>query len=226
MEFIKLAIVDDKQLNRVSLSERLNSAHIYEIVFTAENGEDFLDKMKHLPESNRPKVVLMDIDMPILNGIEAVRIASQIYSEVKFIMVTVFDDDDKIFEAIKAGASGYLLKDESSENIAESIRQVIDFGGAPMSPKVARKALNLLMKAELQLESTQKQDDILSNRELEILKIMVQGSNYKVIAEKLFISPHTVRKHIANIYEKLHVSNKVEAVKIALSKGWMASWFF
>jgi len=226
MEFIKIAIVDDKQLNRVSLSERLNSAHIYEIVFTAENGEDFLDKMKHLPEPNRPKVVLMDIDMPILNGIETVRIASQIYHNVKFLMVTVFDDDDKIFEAIRAGASGYLLKDESSEMISESINQVLDFGGAPMSPKVARKAMNLLMKAELQLANSIKQDDILSTRELEILKIMVQGSNYKVIAEKLFISPHTVRKHIANIYEKLHVSNKVDAVKIAISKGWMASWFF
>lgn len=221
LNFIRVAIVDDKQPNRVSLSERLNAAHSYEIVFMAVNGDDFLDKMKTCPPDNRPQAVLMDIDMPVLDGIETVKRASQLYPEIKFLMVTVFDDDDKIFEAIKAGASGYLLKDETGVVISNAIKEVIEFGGAPMSPRIARKALNLLMNANInKAETIANEENDLSNREMDILRLMVDGYDYKVVAEKLNISPHTVRKHIANIYEKLHVCSKVDAVKIAIKKGW------
>ena len=228
INFTKVAIVDDKQPNRVSLNERITSAHVYEVVFMAVNGEDFLDKIKSCPKDNRPQIVLMDIDMPIMDGIETVKRASQIYPDIKFIMVTVFDDEEKIFEAIKAGASGYLLKDESALVISEAIKEVLEFGGAPMSPRVARKAMNLLMNANVEsLPKDTKPDEYkLSDREMDILRLMVDGYDYKVVADKLFISPHTVRKHIANIYEKLHVCSKVDAVKIAIKKGWFNAIFF
>ncbi len=228
INFTKVAIVDDKQPNRVSLNERISSVHVYEVVFMAVNGEDFLDKIKSCPKNNRPQIVLMDIDMPVMDGIETVKRATQIYPEIRFIMVTVFDDEDKIFEAIKAGASGYLLKDESAAVISDAIKEVLEFGGAPMSPRVARKAMNLLMNANIEnLPKDTKPDEYkLSDREMDILRLMVDGYDYKVVADKLFISPHTVRKHIANIYEKLHVCSKVDAVKIAIKKGWFNALFF
>lgn len=221
IDFTKIAIVDDKQPNRVSLNERINSAHAFEVVFMAVNGEDFLDKMKTCPPENRPQLVLMDIDMPLMDGIEAVKRGNQLYKDVKYLMVTVFDDEDKIFEAIKAGASGYLLKDETGAVIGNAIKEVLEFGGAPMSPKIARKAMNMLMNAKVETGTqSSTEDNDLSSREMDILRLMVDGYDYKVVADKLCISPHTVRKHIANIYEKLHVCSKVDAVKIAIKKGW------
>lgn len=221
IDFTKIAIVDDKQPNRVSLNERINSAHAFEVVFMAVNGEDFLDKMKTCPPENRPQLVLMDIDMPVMDGIEAVKKGNQLYKDVKYLMVTVFDDEDKIFEAIKAGASGYLLKDETGAVIGNAIKEVLEFGGAPMSPKIARKAMNMLMNAKVETgNQSPSEPNELSAREMDILRLMVDGYDYKVVADKLCISPHTVRKHIANIYEKLHVCSKVDAVKIAIKKGW------
>lgn len=224
LDFLRIAIVDDKQPNRVSLNERLNAEHRYEVVFMAVNGADFLDKMKTCPHVARPQIVLMDIDMPVMDGIEAVKRSKQLYPEVQYLMVTIFDDDEKIFEAIKAGASGYLLKDESGQAISDAIKEVIEFGGAPMSPRIARKALNLLMNASIPTDKKEEQTE-LSTREMDILKLMVEGCDYKQVADKLNISPHTVRKHIANIYDKLHVCSKVEAVKIAIRKGWFNTFF-
>jgi DNA-binding NarL/FixJ family response regulator len=133
----------------------------------------------------------------------------------------VFDDDDKIFEAIKAGAGGYLLKDEKVPVIIDCIEQLQEVGGAPMSPRIARKAFDLLMKASMpvpakeEASSEEKNDYRLSARETEVLKLVVDGFDYKAIAEKLFLSSHTVRKHIANIYHKLHVTSKAQAIKLA-----------
>ena len=135
---IYVAIVDDKLPNRVSLAQKIAQFDDFEVAFMAENGEDFLRIMKGVKKI--PDAVLMDIDMPIMNGIDAVSAGFQIYPGVHYIMLTVFDDDAKLFEAIQSGAVGYLLKDERIESIAESIRQVIHFGGAPMSPRIARKA--------------------------------------------------------------------------------------
>jgi DNA-binding NarL/FixJ family response regulator len=225
LNFTRIAIVDDKQSNRVSLNERVAAAHEYEVVFMAVNGDDFLDKMKSCPPDNRPQLVLMDIDMPVLDGIETVKRSNTLYPDIKFLMITVFDDDDKIFDAIKAGASGYLLKDENSTLISNAIKEVLEFGGVPMSPRIARKAMNMLVNAKIKDLPKEKEDDsVLSSREMDILKLMVDGYDYKVVAEKLFISPHTVRKHISNIYEKLHVCSKVDAVKIAIRKGWFGTF--
>ncbi len=216
---IKLAIVDDKYQNRQSISEKIVYSNEVEIVFTAVNGKDFLDKMKLSTSKTRPEIVLMDIEMPEMDGIQAVYNGSILYPEVKFIMLTVFDDDDKLFEAIKAGASGYFLKDEKITTILEGLKQAIYEEGAPMSPRIARKTLNLMVNPLVNEKSVTEPSD-LSNREMEILKLLVQGSDYKAIAEKLFISPNTVRKHIANIYTKLHVSSKIQLVNLAAKNNW------
>ncbi|MFN3444574.1 MAG: LuxR C-terminal-related transcriptional regulator [Bacteroidia bacterium] len=213
---IHIAIVDDKQPNRVSLSEKITYANDVVVDFMAANGEDFLDQMKLA--KIKPNVVLMDIDMPVMNGIKAVNTATELYPDTQFIMLTVFDDDEKIFDAIKAGAIGYLLKDESIDKIVTSIKEVIEFGGSPMSPRIARKALQLLMQGKV--EEKKNEDTILSEREKEILKGLVQGLDYKGVADKLFISPHTVRTHITNIYKKLHVSSKTQAVMLAVKNKW------
>lgn len=213
---IHIAIVDDKQPNRVSLSEKLSMINGIKVLFLAANGVDFLDRMKADPI--KPDIVLMDIDMPIMNGIEAVHIGTELYPNTKFIMLTVFDDDDKIFEAIKAGAIGYLLKDENITRIVEAVSQVMEFGGSPMSPRIARKALQLLMNAKVEPKHTE--DSVLSAREMDILKGLVEGLDYKGVADKLFISPHTVRTHITKIYQKLHVSSKTQAVMVAVKNKW------
>jgi DNA-binding NarL/FixJ family response regulator len=133
-------------------------------------------------------------------------------------MLTLFDDDEKIFEAIKAGAVGYLLKDENADRIVEAIKEITEFGGSPMSPRIARKALQMLMSSEH--KSEKKNDSGLSERELDILKGLVDGLDYKAVAEKLFISPLTVRTHITKIYKKLRVNNKVQAVNLAVKNKW------
>lgn len=215
---ITIAIVDDNLQNRWSLAERINFAEEIDLLFTADDGTDFLDQMKKLPPNKLPEVVLMDIEMPRLNGIETIRLSRNLYPDVRFLILTVFDDDDKIFEAIKAGASGYLLKDEKLPVIIDWIHELIEIGGAPMSPRIARKAMNLLMNHHPQpaknLPDYSPLQEELSNREIEVLKLLVDGLDYKATAEKLFLSTHTVRKHIANIYTKLHISSKAQAIKL------------
>ncbi|MEP6747000.1 MAG: response regulator transcription factor [Bacteroidota bacterium] len=216
---IRIAIVDDKSQNRISLCDQLKYADDIDVVFTAANGVAFLEKINELSPNNFPQVVLMDIEMPEMDGIQTVQHAHTLYPEIKFLMLTVFDDDDKIFEAIKAGANGYLLKDEKISLITDYIRQLVEIGGVPMSPRIARKAMDLLMKASLPEQKIISAADSplyeLSKRETEVLKFLVDGYDYRVIAEKLFLSTHTVRKHIANLYTKLHVSSKAQAIKIA-----------
>jgi len=214
---ITIAIVDDKQPNRVSLNEKITYDTSISVAFMAANGEDFLEQMK--TSTPKPDVVLMDIDMPIMNGIEAVNIATELYPDTHFIMLTVFDDDEKIFDAIKAGAIGYLLKDETVDRIIMAVKEIMEFGGSPMSPRIARKALQLLVQGKV--EPKQQEETVLSERELDILKGLVQGLDYKSVAEKLFISPHTVRTHITNIYKKLHVSSKTQAVMLAVKNKWV-----
>lgn len=213
---IRVVIVDDKQPNRVSLQEKLSFVKDVNVAFLAANGEDFLDQMQ---EQKEPiDIVLMDIDMPIMDGIKAVNIATELYPTTKFVMLTVFDDDDKIFEAIKSGAIGYLLKDENVDRIVLAIKEIIEFGGSPMSPRIARKALQILMAAEH--KNNKKIDSGLSDREMDILKGLVDGLDYKAVAEKLFISPLTVRTHITKIYKKLRVNNKVQAINLAVKNKW------
>jgi len=219
---IPIAIVDDSTQNRLFLADKIKCSDDVSVCFTAKNGVDFLQQMKELPKNQHPAVVLMDIEMPEMTGTEAVKYGRQIYPDVKFLMLTVFDDDDKIFEAIKNGASGYLLKDEKTSTIIEHIQQLQEIGGAPMSPTIARKALALLSRSNLPDENNVKDNlsSKLSERECTVLKLVVEGKDYKAIAEKLFVSTHTVRKHIANIYDKLHVNSKAQVINMALQSKW------
>ncbi|MEO8761593.1 MAG: response regulator transcription factor [Bacteroidia bacterium] len=220
-----IAIVDDKKTIRQALHSRFNELENYEVLFTAENGEDFLQKMMAARKAITPDVVLMDIDMPVMTGIEAVFKAKDIYPQTKYLMLTIFDEDNKIFEAIKAGANGYLLKDEPLEKIKEAIRNLLDDNGAPMSPAIARKALDLLMHAKVVVKGDKaKQADEynLTEREKEILKHLVNGFEYKEIAVFTEISPNTIRNHIANIYKKLHVTSKAQAIRMVINKKWFS----
>lgn len=216
---ITIAITDDRKALRLSIAERLAETGRVEILFDADNGEDFLYKMAQRTGFRLPQVVLMDIEMPLKNGIETVREAYLLYPNVNFLMLTVFDDDEKIFEAIKAGAVGYLLKEEKTEGIVRAIEEIMEFGGAPMSPRIARKTMNLLAKAMPSPKEAPSENN-LTDREMQVLKFLVDGLDYKKIAEKLDISPNTIRKHIDNIYKKLHVTSRVQAVTIAMKKRW------
>jgi DNA-binding NarL/FixJ family response regulator len=219
---VKIAIADDKQINRTTVKEKIISFKEIELVLEAKNGHDFLEQLKVLPSNRRPQVVLMDLEMPVMDGIQAISLAASAYPDIKFIVLTVFEDNEKIFEAIKAGAGGYLLKDDSAVNIIDAITNVVEYNGIPMSPAIARKAMELLKQSPVPVsnESTPI-DSALSDREMGILKEMVTGKNYKAIGEKLFISPLTVRKHVANIYEKLHVNSRAQIINIAHKNKWV-----
>lgn len=212
---IKVALVDDNRVARTGRADELRYSGKIQVVFTAQNGDDFLEKMKTTPPALLPEIVIMDIDMPGKNGIEAIQLAKPVYPDTEFIMLTVFDEEEKIFEAIKAGASGYILKDESTESIINHLEQVKEFRAVPMSPSVARKALKLMTSSSATTSASTTHHQ-LSSREIEVLKSMVNGLNYKEIADQLKISPNTVRNQISSIYKKLHVTCKVDAVKVAL----------
>ncbi len=221
---IKIAIVDDKPGNRIIIRDKLLSNPSFETSLTAENGKDFLEKMKLLPMEKIPDVVLMDLEMPEMDGVDAVAAGSYLYPSVKFVMLTIFDDEEKIFKAIKAGAFGYLLKDESAENIAEVLLQMHENGVGPISPGIAHKILQLVQNNTVSL--VQKKNDEkektpfnLTEREQEILKLLVQGLQYKEIGNRLDISPNTAKRHVLNIYAKLHVNSKAQALALAYEKG-------
>lgn len=222
---MRIAIVDDKAYLRQSLRDKLiTPAGDITVVFEAADGTDFLQRMKTARE--KPDVVLMDIEMREMGGIETVRVAASLYPAIKFLMLTVFDDDDKIFNAIKAGAHGYLLKEETAEIIRSAITEVYQEEGAPMSPGIARKAwkwLTSLSGRPLQESGLAEAsgESLLSEREKEILRCCMEGKEYVQIAEILYLSRHTVRQHMKNIYKKLHVSSKVEALQISLKNKWI-----
>lgn len=206
---IKIAIVEDNNALRQSLTNLLNQTEGMQCVASLHN---LLNVVSELNKA-KPHIVLMDIGLPNISGIEGVRTIKENFNTIEVLMFTVFEDDDKIFEALKAGASGYLLKKSSPEEITEAIRSLY-YGGSPMSAGIARKVI-LSFQNNYQ---NQKKDFLLTTRENEILHSLTDGLSYKKLADKYFISISTVRTHIRHIYEKLHVNSKAEAVAKVLRK--------
>jgi len=221
---VKVAIIDDKASNRNILIDKLRRNDHFEVTLIAGDGKDFLEQMKLLPADQLPDVALMDLEMPHMDGVDAIAAGSSFYPAVKFVVLTIFDDEDKIFKAIKAGAFGYLLKDESAENITDMLWQMHESGAGPISPGIAHKILQLVQNNVFTLQ--QKTDDPdsktffdLTSREREILQLLVEGLSYKEIGSHLDISANTAKKHVINIYNKLHVNSRAQALHLAYQKG-------
>lgn len=218
---IRIGVVDDRPNNRNILADKLLRNDLFSVTFQAANGEDFLTQMRSLDETSRPHIVLMDLEMPVMDGVTAIATASSLYPDVKFVVLTIFDDDDKILKAIKAGACGYLLKEESSAVIKDMLMNLWESGAGPISPSIAYKILQMLQTPPAGEADKKLTDDLfnLSDREKNTLILLSQGMDYKEIAHKLNISPNTVKKHTINIYQKLHVNSKAQALRIAYTKG-------
>ncbi|WP_412983975.1 response regulator [Pontimicrobium sp. IMCC45349] len=208
---VKIAIVDDNSFLIKAVKEKLSFFTDLEYRFSASNGSDFITKLE---ANHNIDLILMDIEMPILNGIETTAIVKQKYPHIKIIMLTVFDNDENIFNAIKAGADGYLLKEINPRDLHDGIIETLN-GGAAMNPSIAMKTLKLL-RNPIEIENKQEQEDIkLTKRETDVLEQLSKGLSYNLIAENLILSTGTIRKHIEHIYRKLQVHNKLEAVQKA-----------
>lgn len=218
--YTPIALAEDNPVNKNSFLQKMTLLPEYHLLFTAVNGKDCLNNLKKLSYPNLPKAVFMDLEMPEMNGIETIAIGKSLYPHIEFIVLTVFDDDTKIFEAIRAGASGYLLKHASAQNLKEALISVLEFGGVPMSPSIARKALRLLSDGNASKQPADSLPESITPREKEILKHMVRGWDAKRIADELFISVMTVRKHIANIYQKLHLCSQAQVISVAYQQKW------
>lgn len=220
---IRIALTEDNQVNRNTFFQKVQMLSGYEVVFSAANGNECLEHLKGLPYNRLPRIIFMDLEMPKMDGIQTIALAHAIYPQIHFIVLTVFDDDEKIFEAIKAGASGYLLKHERAEALQDAMTNILEFGGAPMSPAVARKAMQLLSKSPAKPSSSTESNTLpvnITDREKEILQQMVNGWDAKRIALALSLSVLTVRKHIANIYDKLHLHSKAQVISLAHKAKW------
>ena len=206
---IKIAIVDDNTFLQKAIQEKLAFFNQIETKFTAIEGQDLLRKLE---KNHNIDLILMDIEMPKMNGIEATELVKNKFPHIKIIMLTVFDNDENIFKAIKAGADGYFLKEVNPQELFNGIQDTLS-GGAAMTPSIALKTLKLLR--EPMVFETENEEIILTNREIEVLEQLSKGLKYQIIAENLFLSVGTIRKHVENIYNKLQVHNKLEAVQKA-----------
>jgi DNA-binding NarL/FixJ family response regulator len=223
-ESIRIAYTEDNAINRNTFLQKFQEFQNTQLMFVASNGIECLEKLKGLPENKMPQVMFMDLEMPQMDGIQTIALAHSLYPSIHFIVLTVFDDDDKIFSAIQAGASGYLLKHEPASVLQDAVQNTLEHGGAPMSPAIARKTLQLLSRTSNE-PSTATQNpsslpDSITKREKEILEYMVNGWDAKRISSVTNISTFTVRKHIANIYDKLHINSKAQAMRLALKENW------
>ena len=210
---IQVSIVDDDFRTIENLKKLLNYTGKIEVSSTYQSAFSFFNDLSNMSENDLPDLVLMDIDMEEMSGIDCVLIGKAKYPEIHFLMLTVYDDEDKLFQSIKAGANGYLLKDEKISVVVSHIENLVYHGEVPLSPRMAQKTFDLLRQSELETKSLHDSFE-LSDREKQVLQLMVDGKDYKEIALALFISKNTVKKHIANIYSKLHVSSKAQAIKM------------
>mgnify|MGYP003683009539 CR=1 FL=1 len=207
----KIAIAEDNTFLANLLVEKLSFfKEDLQYVFRARDGKELVEK---LAKNSEIDLVLMDIKMPNMNGIEATKILKKQFPAIKIVMITVFDDDENILQSIQSGANGYLLKEATADELHKGIIDVMN-GGATMTPSIAMKTLKILQTANIQQYEVNEEIK-LSKREKEVLEQLSKGFGYQLIAEKLFVSPATIRKHIENIYRKLQVHNKIQAVEKA-----------
>ncbi|KQT21927.1 LuxR family transcriptional regulator [Chryseobacterium sp. Leaf404] len=200
---ISIAIVEDEKNYNNALKKVIDYQDDMKVVAQFFNGKHALDELSFF----QPDVVMMDIQLQDMLGIDVISKIRQDLPKTQFIMCTSFEDDEKVFNSLKAGATGYLVKGESMDKILSSIRDIYN-GGAPMSFSIARKVLS-----HFERKTTDQNDcEELTKREIEIVELLSRGLLYKEIADKIFISIDTVKKHVGNIYRKLHVNNKVEAI--------------
>lgn len=208
---IRIGIVEDNPSIMQSICQRLEQISDVQLKIKAIHGRDILDKLKIDPNLD---LIFMDIEMPEMDGIDATARIKVRYPQIKIIILTVFDTEDKIFQAVRAGADGYLLKDAEMAYLEKSIQDVLS-GGAAMTPSIALKTIRLLRNPQLPVESEKIDTYRLSKREIEILEQLSKGLKYKSIADNLFLSVGTVKKHVDNVYEKLQAHNKLEAIQKA-----------
>jgi DNA-binding NarL/FixJ family response regulator len=205
---IKVAVFEDNRNLREGLFQLIDGSDGFRCVGAFGNCDRLVSNIKE----SKPDVVLMDIEMPGISGIEAIKILKENFPEIKVLMETIFEDNDKIFNSICNGAEGYILKNTPPVLILSAIKEIYE-GGAPMTPSVASKVLKMFKNNS---PASSKEELYLTEREKEILKYLVEGMSYKMIAASCFISVDTVSGHIKNIYKKLHVHSKSEAVVKAI----------
>ena len=204
---ISVAVVEDHREYRDYLAALLNGTESLRCTATFRSMEEALDKINF----DLPNVALVDIGLPGMSGVEGIQILKQRYPKILLLALTVYDDDERIFEALCAGASGYLLKKTQPAQLIESLKEVIA-GGAPMSPEVARRVVKLFRE----IRPHERADYHLSPHEIKILKLLMEGRSYRTVASELKVTPSTVSFHLQRIYEKLQVHSKTEAVAKAL----------
>jgi DNA-binding NarL/FixJ family response regulator len=211
MKNLRIAIFDDNRNVRDSITMLLQTEPSFEVVGSFSHVLDCVEDTLDC----RPDIVLMDIEMPGMTGIEAVLELKKSFPQVQILMQTVFEDDERVFDSICAGASGYILKNQLNTKLVDAIKE-LQFGGSPMSPSIARKVLNKLQQLPLKREQTP--DYQLTPREKEVLSCLVNGLSYKMIGAELNIGYETVRSHVKKIYEKLHVASLTEVVAKAINQ--------
>lgn len=212
---INIGVVDDNVFLMKAAQDKLSFFDDIQIKFTAADGLIACEKVKS--ETN-VQLILMDIEMPNMNGIEATEAIKNLNPQIKIIMLTVLDNDESVFKAIQAGADGYFLKEVDPQTLYDGIMETLN-GGAAMTPSIALKTLKLL-RNPIVLEKEASLDEVqLTTREVEVLEQLSKGLNYNLIAENLVLSPFTIRKHIENIYRKLQVHSKIEAIQQAKKRN-------
>jgi DNA-binding NarL/FixJ family response regulator len=212
MHEIRVMVVDDHHDTREALSVLIRGTHGLMLCGVCDSGNGVTERVT----AQRPDVILMDLNMPLVDGIEATRTIKKNFPGIQILVQTVFEDEEKIFAAISAGASGYVLKSTQPAKLVEAVFEIYN-GGSPMSPSIARKVLGRLQQDIPEQEVTGNTDaEPLSVREKDVLLLLTKGWSYKMIADELNINYETVRSHMKNIYRKLHVASMTEAVVKAL----------